>query len=76
MTGLRHVPASQAGVFTVMLPVSAALVGVLALGESMGSIQWLALGISLAGVVLATTAPHRSPAKTPSRPKKKNDIPQ
>jgi drug/metabolite transporter (DMT)-like permease len=76
MTGLRHVPASQAGVFTVMLPVSAALVGVLALGESMGPIQWLALGISLAGVVLATTAPHRSPAKTPSRPKKKNDIPQ
>jgi drug/metabolite transporter (DMT)-like permease len=76
MTGLRHVPASQAGVFTVMLPVSAALVGVLALGESMGPIQWLALGISLAGVVLATAAPHRSPVKTPSRPKKKNDISQ
>lgn len=54
MTGLRHVPASQAGVFTVMLPVSAAVVGVLALGESMGPMQWLALGISLAGVALAT----------------------
>jgi drug/metabolite transporter (DMT)-like permease len=60
MTGLRHVPASQAGVFTVMLPVSAALVGVLALGESMGPIQWLALGISLAGVVLATRPTERS----------------
>ena len=30
MKGLQHVPAPQAGVFTVMLPVSAALVGVLA----------------------------------------------
>jgi len=60
MTGLRHVPASQAGVFTVMLPVSAAVVGVLALGESMGPIQWLALGISLAGVVLATRPTERS----------------
>lgn len=60
MTGLRHVPASQAGVFTVMLPVSAAVVGVLALGESMGPMQWLALGISLAGVVLATWPTERS----------------
>ncbi|MDO5626026.1 MAG: DMT family transporter, partial [Pseudomonadota bacterium] len=32
MTGLQSVPAAQAGVFTVMLPISAAAVGVLALG--------------------------------------------
>jgi drug/metabolite transporter (DMT)-like permease len=32
MTGLRHVPAAQAGVFTVLLPVMAALVGVTLLG--------------------------------------------
>ncbi len=61
MTGLRHVPAGQAGVFTVMLPVSAALVGMAALGEAMGPIQLAALGISLAGVVLAT-APARASA--------------
>ncbi|MEY2620178.1 MAG: hypothetical protein RL522_3180 [Pseudomonadota bacterium] len=62
MTGLRHVPAGQAGVFTVMLPVSAAVVGVLALGESLGPVQLAALGISLAGVVLATApAPARPP---------------
>ena len=54
MTGLRHVPAGQAGVFTVMLPVTATLVGVIALGESIGPLQVVALGISLAGVVLAT----------------------
>ena len=33
MTGLKVVPAAQGGVFTVMLPVSAALVGVFVLGE-------------------------------------------
>jgi drug/metabolite transporter (DMT)-like permease len=54
MTGLRAVPASQAGVFTVMLPVSAALVGVIALGESLSLLQGLAFAAALAGVVLAT----------------------
>ena len=54
MTGLEAVPAGQAGVFTVMLPVSAALVGVFALGERLGAIQLLAFALALAGVVLAT----------------------
>jgi len=54
MTGLKHVPAAQAGVFTVMLPVSAALVGVLVLGESLSSMQLMAFGMALLGVVLAT----------------------
>jgi len=54
MTGLKRVPAAQAGVFTVLLPVSAALVGVLVLDERLGSAQMLAFGAALAGVVLAT----------------------
>jgi drug/metabolite transporter (DMT)-like permease len=54
MTGLKVVPAAQAGVFTVMLPVSAALVGVLVLGEPLGGLQLLAFAAALAGVVLAT----------------------
>ncbi len=54
MTGLKVVPAAQAGVFTVMLPVSAALVGVLVLGEPLGGLQLLALCLGLAGVALAT----------------------
>jgi drug/metabolite transporter (DMT)-like permease len=37
MQGLRHVPSSRAGVFTVLLPVSAALVGVVVLGEGFGA---------------------------------------
>ena len=58
MTGLKSVPAAQAGVFTVMLPVSAALVGVFFLGESLGGLQLVAFLAALAGVVLAT-APGR-----------------
>lgn len=54
MTGSRHVPASHAGVFTVMLPVSAALVGVLVLGERLSGMQLLAFAIALLGVLLAT----------------------
>ncbi|WP_440480612.1 DMT family transporter [Ramlibacter tataouinensis] len=54
MTGLRSLPASQGGVFTVMLPVSAAAVGVLALGEPFGTLQATAFALALAGVLLAT----------------------
>ncbi len=54
MTGLKTIPANQAGVFTVMLPVSAAAVGVIALGETLSRMQAGAFSIALAGVVLAT----------------------
>ncbi len=54
MTGLRVVPAAQAGVYCVMLPICAALTGVLVLGETLGPVQMLALGVALLGVVLAT----------------------
>lgn len=54
MTGLKHVPASSAGVFTVLLPVSAAAVGVLFLGERFSAAQVAAFALALAGVVLAT----------------------
>jgi drug/metabolite transporter (DMT)-like permease len=54
MTGLKGVPAARAGVFTVMLPISAAMVGVLVLGESLSGMQTLAFAIALLGVLLAT----------------------
>ena len=54
MTGLKHVPASSAGVFTVFLPVSAAAVGVFFFGEALTGLQVAAFGLALAGVVLAT----------------------
>jgi len=52
MTGARHLPASQSGIFTVMLPISAALVGVLALGETLSLMQGLAFAIALLGIAL------------------------
>ena len=54
MTGLKTIPAGQAGVFTVFLPVSAAAVGVAFLGESLSGLQALAFSVALLGVVLAT----------------------
>jgi drug/metabolite transporter (DMT)-like permease len=54
MTGLRQVPASSAGVFTVLLPISAAAVGVALLGERFSSTQAAAYALALAGLLLAT----------------------
>ena len=54
MTGLKSVPAAQAGVFTVLLPISAAAVGVVVLGERLSTLQLLAYGVALTGVLLAT----------------------
>ena len=59
MTGLQTIPASQAGVFTVFLPISAALVGVFVLGESLNTLQMIAFGIALLGVILATLPAQR-----------------
>jgi drug/metabolite transporter (DMT)-like permease len=54
MRGLQQVPASNSAVFTVMLPLSAAAVGVLFLGESFGRVHAAALGLASAGLLLAT----------------------
>ncbi|ASM77978.1 membrane protein [Vitreoscilla filiformis] len=55
MRGLQRVPAPQAGVFTVLLPLSAAAIGVLVLGEPFSSGHAVALGLALLGLVLATS---------------------
>lgn len=60
MMGLRHVPSSRAGVFTVLLPLSAALVGVLLLGEGFGAAHFAAFVLALVGLLLATW-PTRQP---------------
>ena len=65
MTGLRHVPASSAGVFTVFLPISAAAVGVFVFYETVTIAQMGAFALALAGVVLATLP--GSSSKDPAR---------
>ncbi len=62
MSGLKQVPAASAGVFTVLLPLSAAAVGVIFLGERINAMQALAFGLALLGIVLATWPPRRRPA--------------
>ncbi len=54
MMGLRHVPSSRAGVYTVLLPISAAAVGILLLGEPFGSAHVAAFALALGGLLLAT----------------------
>lgn len=65
MTGSQYVPASHAGVFTVLLPISAALVGVLVLGEHLSRMELLAFAIALLGVLLATLPGRQSAAAPP-----------
>jgi len=72
MTGLKSAPAAQAGVFTVMLPVSAALVGVVVLGETLTGVQMAAFALALAGILLATvpqrgSSRHTAGLKTPAQ---------
>ena len=59
MTGLKTIPANQAGVFTVLLPVSAAAVGVVVLGETLSALQAGAFAVALVGVLLATLPKRR-----------------
>ena len=59
MTGLRVVPAAQAGVYSVLLPIFTALTGVLVLDETLGALQLLAFAVALLGVVLATLPSRR-----------------
>ena len=54
MQGLKRVPSSRAGVFMGLLPVSAALIGIVVLGEPFGAAHLLALGLALLGLLLAT----------------------
>lgn len=58
--GLSRIPAARAAVLSYVEPVGAALVGVLVLGETLGLMQALAIGVVLAaGVAVAS---ERAPA--------------
>jgi drug/metabolite transporter (DMT)-like permease len=62
MAGLKHIPANHAGVFTVALPIAAAIVGVVALGETFTALHAAALILAATGVVLLATS--RTPPVT------------
>lgn len=60
VAGLKHVAASQAGVFTVALPIAATLVGVFLLGETFTWLQAAALVCASAGIFLIGSARPRA----------------
>lgn len=60
MKGLQRVPAPQAGVFTVMLPITAAAIGIGVLDEPFVPAQAAALAFALLGLLLATWPQRRA----------------
>ena len=54
LSGLRHVPASKAGVFTTALPITSALVGIVFLGETPTPAHAIAFVCAILGIVLVT----------------------
>jgi len=58
LSGLRHVPASRSGVFTIAMPLAAAAVGVVAALKAFSGAHALAFLLAAGGIVLMTrTAP-------------------
>lgn len=66
VSGLKHVPASQAGVFTVALPIAATAVGVLLLGERFTALHAAALALASTGVLLIATSPRGTRTAAPT----------
>ena len=52
LSGLKHVPASHSGVFTIAMPLAASAVAVGFLGEQFTMLHGVALGCAAAGVAL------------------------
>ncbi len=65
MTGMKTIPASEAGIFSAMLPITAAAIGVLVFDEAWTGLQAMAFCLALAGLVLATL-PSRRPNEGPA----------
>ena len=73
MAGLKHVPAARSGIFMVMVPVSAAAVGVVVLGEPFGLAHTLAFALALAGLLLVTWPTRPTQSARPTQPARGRD---
>lgn len=62
LSGLREVPASHSGVFTIAMPLAASAVAVAFLDERLGAAHALAFGCAAAGIVLVAGASRRDSA--------------
>lgn len=64
LSGLRHVPASRSGVFTIAMPLAASAVGIVWLGERPGAAHALAFACAAAAIALTAGAGRgRRPAR-------------
>lgn len=54
LSGLKHVPASDSGVFTVALPLASTAVGVWVLGESFSPYHAAALALAIGGIIVVS----------------------
>ncbi len=54
LSGLKRVPASRSGVFTIAMPLSATAIGIAFLGEALSPLHVVAFGLAALGVVLVT----------------------
>ncbi|WP_323123432.1 DMT family transporter [Burkholderia alba] len=61
MKGIRHVPGSLAGVFSAVLPIAAAVYGIVFLGERPTLAHGFALACVVAGIALASLRVKRVP---------------
>ena len=68
LTGLKHVPANHAGIFTVALPLAATAIGVGWLGETLTPGHLVAFACAVGGIVLIAFAPQQHTATGPSNP--------
>jgi drug/metabolite transporter (DMT)-like permease len=59
LSGLKHVAAGKAGVFTAALPITSALVGIAFLGEQPTLAHGIAFVCAVAGIWLVTRAPSK-----------------
>jgi inner membrane transporter RhtA len=59
LLALRRVPARFFGVFMSVNPVFAALIGLVVLSQSLGVVDWLAIGAIVAANAVAVSAGHR-----------------
>ena len=54
LTGTKHVQANVAGIFTALMPLAAAFIGVVFLHESLGWAHFVALALVLTGIAVAS----------------------
>ena len=59
LTGLKHVPANHAGVFTVALPLSSTALAVGLLGETLTTGHLIAFACAVGGILLIAKIPER-----------------